>query len=451
MAKWSMTPVRRGFDTFLGQFQGSGDHFTHILQDTYDLREDSLKKGVFEDKIRHDLKGKYSTFVYTNRTVDIISEQSGHTKPWFINLAYTAPHKRYQAPESDIQRLTSHITDDKFSSGTTDLYMTNRRLYATMVSLVDEGVGRIVKTLKETAQLDNTLIVITSDNGALLSPGSNYPLKGGKTSFYDGGVKSVAVVFSPLLKKTGYINKNIHHVVDWFPTFEYLARSQISDDGTVGDTETSAIGEEIDGVNMWHSLNGEQVSRNETLINLMVKHDKTFGFNVHYNDIAKSNLTNEHFILNGTVLQLEDQTTNTVDFELNNQVSQQPLVSDIVAPFLANNSLFVYRWHNWKLILGNGGKEELSSLNSYGGVKESVAANIVYVRLPNDVVKRVQLYDLEHDQGETNNVAKENADVVFYVAKKLLKYLGSISDISDKTYSDRGRVDGVWMPWIKTP
>ena len=53
-----MTPVMRGFDTFLGQYHGAGHYFSHIIQDAYDLREDYRVQGAFVDKIRTDLNGK---------------------------------------------------------------------------------------------------------------------------------------------------------------------------------------------------------------------------------------------------------------------------------------------------------------------------------------------------------------------------------------------------------
>ena len=441
MADWAMTPVRRGFDTFLGQYQGSGNHFTHILQEAYDFREDSVEDGVFSDKIRHDLKGNYSSFVFTNKTVDLINQERDSKDPWYIHLAYTDPHGPYEVPLADLERFSSHITPDKFSNDINPQYIADRRVYATMVSLADEGVGRIVDILKKTKQLANTLIVITSDNGAVIprGPGSNYPLKGGKASFYEGGVKSVAVVFSPLLNKTGYINKNIHHIVDWLPTFEFLARCK----------EDEGVRDDIDGVNIWASLDEEKVERNETLINMMVEHKDDFGFHHSYSDVIPKNLSPEHFIMNGSVLQLQETFLNSPQIEPFVQMSLRSVISEILTPFLGTKSLFVYRWYNWKVILGEPGADIRSSSKSYSGASKPLeAANKTYVKLTRRVTKRVQLYDLGRDPEERDNVAKGNPRVVRTVARKLLKYLGTIADISDRTYSDRGRVDGVWMPWL---
>ena len=183
--------------------------------------------GLLKDTIRYDLKGNYSTDIYTDRAVELIRgsrQQGSHNTstrgtpqqhPWFIYLAYTAPHLKYQAPKDKQHQYAQHMV----------ISSKRRRLYASMISVLDEGVGRVVDVLDEVGVRENTVIVFASDNGAPIGEGagSNYPFKGGKKSFYEGGVRSVSFVNSPLLHKTGYVNRNIHHVVDWFPTFEYLA------------------------------------------------------------------------------------------------------------------------------------------------------------------------------------------------------------------------------------
>lgn len=74
--------------------------------------------------------------------------------------------------------------------------------------------------------LTNTVIVFTTDNGAPLNnegTTSNYPLRGGKASFWEGGMKGAAFVWSNLLNKTAYENNKLIHACDWLPTFAYLA------------------------------------------------------------------------------------------------------------------------------------------------------------------------------------------------------------------------------------
>lgn len=79
-----------------------------------------------------------------------------------------------------------------------------------MVSALDESVRQIVTTLKRKGLYDNSIIVFTTDNGGAAggldsSAGSNYPLRGAKNTLWEGGVRAVGFVHSPLLKKRGKI------------------------------------------------------------------------------------------------------------------------------------------------------------------------------------------------------------------------------------------------------
>lgn len=77
-----------------------------------------------------------------------------------------------------------------------------------MVSALDESVRHIVTTLKKKGLYDNSIIIFTTDNGGAAgglddSAGSNYPLRGAKNTLWEGGVRGVGFVHSPLLKKRG--------------------------------------------------------------------------------------------------------------------------------------------------------------------------------------------------------------------------------------------------------
>ena len=80
-----------------------------------------------------------------------------------------------------------------------------------MVSALDESVRQIVTTLKKKGLYDNSIIIFTTDNGGAAggldaSAGSNYPLRGAKNTLWEGGVRGVGFVHSPLIKKRGEIN-----------------------------------------------------------------------------------------------------------------------------------------------------------------------------------------------------------------------------------------------------
>lgn len=84
-----------------------------------------------------------------------------------------------------------------------------------MVSALDESVRQIVTTLKKKGLYDNSIIIFTTDNGAAAgglddSAGSNYPLRGAKNTLWEGGVRGVGFVHSPLLKKRGKMSWKHH-------------------------------------------------------------------------------------------------------------------------------------------------------------------------------------------------------------------------------------------------
>lgn len=92
-----------------------------------------------------------------------------------------------------------------------------------MVSKLDDSVGQIVEALDSKNMLQNSIIVFISDNGAptigaFMNWGSNYPLRGIKDTLFEGGVRDVAFVWSPLIVQNGRVSYDLIHVSDWLPT-----------------------------------------------------------------------------------------------------------------------------------------------------------------------------------------------------------------------------------------
>ena len=269
MSSPDLTPVSRGFDTFLGMYLGSGDYFKHKNGNGFDFRLNYRQNSnVIVDKILKSYDTVHSTDVYTNRTIDLLEQHvdqygTGSDEPLFIFLSYQTPHGPYQAPTGYTDNLPAH-----FQNKPRDL-----QKYASMVVCMDEGIGRIHARLTELNMAENTLIVFTSDNGAIMDgPGNNFPLRGGKKTYYEGGIRALAWVNSPLLHTTGYVNKNLHHITDWYPTFEYLASGSTS--SPTGSKRKSRRRKNdqstphVDGVNIWDSISVGSVCR-ETVSILM--------------------------------------------------------------------------------------------------------------------------------------------------------------------------------------
>ena len=105
--------------------------------------------------------------------------EANRNQPFFLYLAYTAPHTPLQATKEDYEAL-SHIEDHAL------------RVYAAMVRNLDRNIGRLMKTLKDKGLDDNTLVIFTSDNGGahyVGLDGLNKPYRGWKATFFEGGIR----------------------------------------------------------------------------------------------------------------------------------------------------------------------------------------------------------------------------------------------------------------------
>ena len=100
-----------------------------------------------------------------------------------------------------------------------------RRIYAGMVAAMDEAIGQVLAALEEKGIRDNTLIIFSSDNGGLAAGKftSNGPLRAGKGTIYEGGVRVCACVNWPGHIPAGAVIDEPLHGVDWYPTLVKLA------------------------------------------------------------------------------------------------------------------------------------------------------------------------------------------------------------------------------------
>jgi arylsulfatase A-like enzyme len=248
-------PQNRGFDYFYGNVMGEVDYFTHDRNGLIDWQ----RNGTFLKE-----PGYYMTLI-GNDAVKLIDRQDGK-KPFFLYFASLAPHAPYQAPQSYKDRYPG--IKDK-----------NRQAYAGMISALDDQVGRIVAALDKKHLRDNTLILFASDNGGATSglfaqgaksndergheeggieqgakaPASNAPLRGGKGSLYEGGVRVVAFANWPGHLKPGTVTAPLH-MVDIMPTLLALA-------GGAGSS-----GHPMDGRNIWPTLTNGAPSPNEDIL-----------------------------------------------------------------------------------------------------------------------------------------------------------------------------------------
>ena len=187
VGKWHMGthpnfhPHNRGFDHFYGFLAGGLSYFPELMT-LNDLSEVTRKWQWYNMKVERDGKkieiDDYLTDALTDAATDFIDSQSSQENPFFLYLAYNAPHAPLQATEKYLSRF-NHIENKR------------RRTYAAMVSAVDDGVGRVIKTLADHNIEESTIVVFLSDNGGAITKNSsnNAPLRGAKSDLFEGGIR----------------------------------------------------------------------------------------------------------------------------------------------------------------------------------------------------------------------------------------------------------------------
>jgi arylsulfatase A-like enzyme len=173
-------PLKRGFEFFYGFLGGGHDYF--VVDTTIQLNENY--KTALDDNGKPVAFDGYLTDALTDHAIRFINQSD--ERPYFLYVAYNAPHGPLQAPESKVAQFAS-IED------------TRRRTYAAMVSAMDDQIGRLLSTIDQRGQRDNTLVIFLSDNGGpeRANASDNGPLRGQKGDVFEGGIHVPFVMSMP--------------------------------------------------------------------------------------------------------------------------------------------------------------------------------------------------------------------------------------------------------------
>ena len=192
-------PTQRGFDHQYGLWFGMIDYFTHKRDEQLDWHRD--------DQPCHD-EG-YSTTLLAKEACRLIREKDPD-KPLFLYLPFNAVHAKCQVPDSYCQPYSNLHGPYRIYAGTT--------------AAVDETIGQVLAVLDEKGIRDNTVIIFSSDNGGLADNkfSHNGPLRAGKGTIYEGGVRVCACVTWPGHIPAGAVINEPLHGVDLFPTLVKL-------------------------------------------------------------------------------------------------------------------------------------------------------------------------------------------------------------------------------------
>jgi len=289
MATPHHTPQGRGYDSSLNYF-GHGNWMYSELewQGSFNHRPDIPEYGIVDlwdtaEPASHLNGTGYEELLFRQRMLDIIADHDPST-PLFLQYDSKIAHYPLQAPLK-YQEKFKFIADD------------NRRMYASMISFLDDQLQNITDALKAKGMWENTLMILSSDNGGYVknplgacnkstvsSPdpssdlghgtscfngeagASNFPLRGGKYSLFEGGIRVNAFASGGAIPKAvrGTKLNGIIHIADWYGTLAALAGVNPEDEWA----KTSGL-PPIDSMNMWPMLSGENLTspRESILVN----------------------------------------------------------------------------------------------------------------------------------------------------------------------------------------
>ncbi len=200
--KWHLSddPLKRGFDVNIGGCHAGspGSYYPPYTKVPLDAPSDNY----------------YLTNLIMDKTVDFV--KSVGNKPFFLYYAPYAVHTPIQPVKNLLPKY----------EGKTEWNGQNNAKYATMVENVDTQIGRLISTLKESGALKNTFILFTSDNGGHYGITKQWPLRSGKGSYYEGGIREPMFVYWPGKIKSATKSDVQVSSLDFFPTLLEVAGAE---------------------------------------------------------------------------------------------------------------------------------------------------------------------------------------------------------------------------------
>ncbi|KAA9356901.1 sulfatase-like hydrolase/transferase [Larkinella humicola] len=214
VGKWHLglepenAPNERGFQEFYG--------FLGDMMDDYYTKRRNGHNFMRHNRQVIDPPG-HATEVFTEGAIRYVNSRKNNPKPFFLYLAYNAPHNPLQPPADWLDRV-------KKREPTID--PTRAKLVA-LIEHLDANIGRLLATLKANRQLENTLIVFTSDNGGWgPAKANNGPYRAFKGTMYEGGIRIPAGIAWTGHIQPGRVSDERGQLSDWMPTFLELAGQQ---------------------------------------------------------------------------------------------------------------------------------------------------------------------------------------------------------------------------------
>jgi arylsulfatase A-like enzyme len=251
VGKWDMgqarryLPLQRGFDFFYGHGNNGIDYYTH---ERYGVH--SMFRG--NSRTKED-QGAYATDVFKREALRFIRESN--EQPWFLYLCFNAPHgaSSFGSDEKNPKSRSGVQAPDEYIAKYAGSEVPNnlKRYYAA-VTCMDDAIGALLALLRERNQDQNTLVIFQSDNGGS-GNGGNAPLRGQKSTLWEGGLRVPFVARWPGKIPAGRVSDEFVTTLELMPTLAAASSASLP----TGDT--------LDGHNMLPVLAGQSPSpRKET-------------------------------------------------------------------------------------------------------------------------------------------------------------------------------------------
>jgi arylsulfatase A-like enzyme len=151
----------------------------------------------------------HATDLFTDWAIGYLNQQRDSSSPFFLYLAYNAPHTPIQPPPDWLAKVRQR------NPGLPD----KRARLVALIEHLDDGIGRVLQALKGNGQDQNTLVIFTSDNGGQLSAGAHCgPWRGGKQDLYEGGIRVPMCAAWPGRIAPGTSSGRVALTMDLFPS-----------------------------------------------------------------------------------------------------------------------------------------------------------------------------------------------------------------------------------------
>jgi arylsulfatase A-like enzyme len=188
-------PTERGFDEFLGHASGNIDYYSHFYRNKHDLYHNT--EEIFRT-------GEYSSDLFANAAIDFIREKTINADPWFVYLAFNAPHFPSALNKAPGQANIWQAPDWAFSEayGLSPDEPDPEKRYHAVITALDHAIGKVLEALDSLGIGDNTFVFLYSDNGAFrlgrpVDIGINEPLREGGVTCWEGGLRVPALARWP--------------------------------------------------------------------------------------------------------------------------------------------------------------------------------------------------------------------------------------------------------------